>query len=144
MAETHVEEHVDDGAPDSDDVVIEHPGREAVRRASEGRPLEPEAVDDATAWFLSDEEEEETEDMQLNIGSAEQPHWINWTIRSVDADVLRRIQRSGQSRAQRRRGAAVTGADVDAQEANARIVVEGTIKPNLARDRRQEGRARVG
>jgi Phage XkdN-like tail assembly chaperone protein, TAC len=139
MAETPVEEHVHDGAPDPDDVVIEHPGKEAVRRASEGRTLEPDAVDDATAWFLSDEEEEDTELVQLNIGSAEEPRWINWTIRSVDAEVLRRIQRSGQNRAQRRRGGAMAVPDVDPQEANVRIVVEGTVKPNLAEIARKKG-----
>lgn len=130
MAETPVEEHVRDDAPDPDDVVVEHPGREAVRLASEGRTLEPEAVDEATAWFLSDEEEDETQDVRLNIGTPEEPRWINWTIRSVDAEVLRRIQRSGQNRSQRRRGA-IAGGDVDVQEANVRIVVEGTVKPDL-------------
>jgi hypothetical protein len=139
MADTPVEEHVRDGAPDSDDVVIEHPGKEAVRLASEGRPLEPDAVDEATAWFLSDEEEEETEVVQLNIGSTEEPRWINWTIRSVDAEVLRRIQRAGQSRAQRRRGGGMLAADVDMQDANARIVVEGTVKPNLAEIAHKKG-----
>jgi hypothetical protein len=139
MADTPVEEHVDDGAPESDDVVIQHPGKEAVRLASEGRTLEPEAVDEATAWFLSDEEEEETELVQLNIGSAEEPRWINWTIRSVDAEVLRRIQRSGQSRAQRRRGGGMNVADVDMQEANVRIVVEGTVRPDLVQIAHKKG-----
>jgi Phage XkdN-like tail assembly chaperone protein, TAC len=137
MAETHVEEHE---APEPDEVRSVDPGREAVRRASQGATLSGEDVDAATEWFLTDEEEEDYEVVQLNIGSGDEPRWINWTVRSVDSEVLRRIQRQGQNRAQRRRGAR-TGAlpDVDPQEANARIVVEGTVHPDLADIARRKG-----
>lgn len=93
--------------------------------------MSAEQVDAATEWFLSDDEDPDTDYFEMNVGTPEEPRWIGWTIRSVDTEVLKRIRRQGENRSSRRRGGGVGLGDIDPQEANARIVLEGTITPDL-------------
>lgn len=102
-----------------------------IREAAAGHDMTRADVDAATEWFLSDEELPATRTIRINVGSADAQRWIPWTIRSVDSDVLRRIRTEGQNRAARRARQATGLSEVDPQEANARIVVEGTVAPDL-------------
>lgn len=112
---------------------------ELIRATAEGRTLSPDEVDAATEWFLTDEEAPETDNFELNVGSPDNPRWIGWTIRAVDQEVLKRIRREGEQRTGRRSRAAGAIPDIDPQEANARIVVEGTVTPDLAEIARRKG-----
>lgn len=111
----------------------ERSSSDLIRTAAAGQSMTPDEVDAATEWFLSDEDTPDTKTIEINVGSADAQRWVAWVIRSVDGDVLKRIRAEGQNRAARRSRQATGMADVDPQEANARIVVEGTVHPNLDR-----------
>ena len=115
------------------------PGKEAVRAAAAGAKLTPEDQDAALEWFLSTdpEEDDEVTTIEINVGTADKPRFIPWTIRSIDLDVLRRIRRQAMSgnRAARRAG----GQEVDEIAANLRIILEGTVKPDIAAAARELG-----
>lgn len=113
--------------------------RDAVRAASilgtgdAKGTLPPEAQQDALEWFLSDEEMPMNKTINVNIGTPDSPRLVAWTIKAIDGEQIkhaRKMAEEGGSRASRRRqtGAVV---EVDAQEANARIVVAGTEYPDL-------------
>lgn len=97
---------------------------------------------DALDWLLSDEADDpvevSTSDLRINVGTPNTPRWVDWTIRNVDRDTLKTIQRSqqGATRAQRRGFAPV---DVDADAASLRIIVRGTVKPDLREAAERKG-----
>lgn len=105
---------------------------ELIQAAAKGEKLSPEEIVDATEWLLTDTPLEDfTHELRINVGSARTEKWIDWLIRPVDLDTLRRIRKAaqGQTRAAQRR--AQTTGELDEVEANVRIVVEGTVEPNL-------------
>lgn len=109
-------------------------GPELIRTAAERKgaeSLSKQEVVDATEWLLTDTPDDYTYEFEINVGTPRVPKWTNWTIRPVDLDTLRRIRKaaSGQTRSAQRRAQA-TG-DLDEVEANVRIVVEGTVEPDL-------------
>jgi hypothetical protein len=101
-----------------------------VKQAAAQKRLDAEEQSIALDWFLSDEpdgSESQTRTIEINVGSPTQEKWIPWEIRAVDLDTLRRIRRQAMgNRAQRR-----TGGEIDEVAANLRIVVEGTVTPDL-------------
>lgn len=103
---------------------------EAVDAAAEAGAMTREEHDAATAWFLSDDPDDEgelTRTIEINVGGDEEKH-IPWTIRAIDLDSLRRIRRSiSGTRAQRRQGG-----ELDEVAANLKIVIEGTVNPDIA------------
>ena len=112
-------------------------GRAAIRKLADDRTVTADEADAATEWFLADEEPADTDTFELNVGSPDVPRWISWTVRAVDQEVLRRLTRDG-GRATRRRGQSGVP-DIDPQEANAKIVVEATVAPDLAEIARVKG-----
>jgi hypothetical protein len=114
------------------------PGTTAVREAAAGHVTEHN-IDSATEWFLSDEPLVSQKNVEINVGTDEAKRWITWTITSVDGEVLKRIRREGESGGNRRQRRAGGASEIDPQEANARIVVEGTISPDLAEVARRKG-----
>lgn len=118
--------------PDGKEDGGDSPG-DLVRRAASGDKTVKAMSDgerhDAMQWFLSTDSVDISHTFQINVGSVESKHWIDWTVGPVDLDQLRRIrqQSSGSSRAQRRSGSG----DFDEVQANLQIVVEGTLKPDL-------------
>jgi len=105
-------------------------GADLIGAAATGKKLSPKETEDALEWFLSNEDQDFTQELSLNVGSPAKPKWINWEIKTVDLDTLRRIRRQSQagSRAQRRGAQA---GEIDEVEANLRIVLEGTASPDL-------------
>lgn len=138
MAITHTPANPKGGVMDraKDSAVVAEEGDEvrrlpeAVEAVSTGR-ADAEQADEALAWLLSDEGGDGsfiTKVLELNIAGGSAERWIKWTIRSVDRDVLRSIQRAAAgNRSQRRQG----NTDPDAGEANLRIVANATIAPDL-------------
>lgn len=112
--------------------------RDLIRRAAgpngdgKGSDLELEEQMTALDWFLSDAPVAVEYTFDINIGNPRDQQWVSWTIRAVDVDVLKRIRKEaeGPRRARRARqpGDAI---EVDQQEMAARIVVAGTIDPDL-------------
>jgi hypothetical protein len=105
-------------------------GGELIQAAGKNEKLSEAEIADATEWLLSSDPEDFTHEIEINVGTPKKAKWINWEIKPVDLDTLRRIRKAateGSTRAQRR---AATG-DLDEVEANLRIVVEGTVTPNL-------------
>lgn len=124
----------DDAEPREGDELLEAAARIGSNDKSRETLSEDEQAD-ALEWFLSPESEDVTDDIELNVGTARKPKWIKWTIQTVDRDELRRIRRQSReqgNRRERRRAAAIgQGTELDADAANLRIVVEGTVYPDL-------------
>jgi len=118
---------------DAPEVPKEPTPRDLVAEAAKAKGRSDELTADeqsaALDWFLSDvaDDEEVTKALELNVGTADDPRWITWVIRPVDLDTLRRIQRSAQGNRQQRRA----GGAADEVAANARIIVEGTVDPDV-------------
>jgi hypothetical protein len=111
-------------------------GGELIAAAAKGQKLtEPEKVD-ALEWFLSDSAESFTHIIELNVGNPKKPKWIEWEVKPVDLDTLRRIRKQAASKQQGRRGAA---GELDEVEANLRIVVEATVEPDIRAVAKQKG-----
>lgn len=99
--------------------------------------LNAEEQVDALEWFLSDVSEDLTDDIQINVGTGRTPKWLTWTIKPVDLDKLRRIRRQSSQGNRRSR---ITGQpNLDADNANLRIVIEGTVYPDLHAASKQIG-----
>lgn len=109
-----------------------------VSAAAANKKLSPKQAQDALEWFLSDEDQDFTTELNLNVGSPANPKWVKWEIKTVDMDTLRRIRRQSQagSRAQRRGAQA---GEIDEVEANLRIVLEGTVSPDIYAAAKQKG-----
>lgn len=98
-------------------------------------PVDGPVEDAALKWFLDDDETVFTRDLTLNIGTDENPRKIPWTIQSLDADTIKRLNNeSAGNRAQRRNGGVP-----DPDAASRRIVAAGTVHPNLKAIARQKG-----
>jgi hypothetical protein len=108
-----------------------------VAAASQGGKLSNEEQSSALQWFLSDEPdagEVATRELELNVGSSDEPRWIAWVIRPIDESVIRAARREANGpRAQRR-----TGGEGDEARGQARIVVAGTVTPDLVAAAKQQ------
>lgn len=93
------------------------------------------AEDAALKWFLDDDEPEYQRTFTLNIGTDEAPRKILWTIRSLDVDTIRRLNRESEGNRANRRG----GGAPDPDAASRRIVAAGTVSPDLAEIAAQKG-----
>jgi hypothetical protein len=106
----------------------------AVATAAETSPqdLDPATAADATAWFLSDEvEENASATLPVNVAAAGAPErWVNFKISVVDRDRIRDL----------RRESTITKPDgteqIDEMEANLKIAVEGLLDPDIKGDPR--------
>jgi hypothetical protein len=105
-------------------------GAEAVRAAAKNGKLSPEQENAAVEWFLSDSEPIEKV-IEFNVGTENEPRWIPWTVQPVDLEVLRRIRKNSQTTRR--------GEGMDEVEANLKIVVAGTLNPDLRDMARQRG-----
>lgn len=99
---------------------------------------------DAMDWLLSTGEDEQpiaTQVWELNVGTDEQPRLIEWTIRPVDTDTItllrqRGRQEAGMNREMRRAG---LESEIDMGTLNLRLIVAGTVYPNLQAAAEQKG-----
>lgn len=116
--------------------------REAVRLAADigsgqikGGELTSDAQARAIDWFLSDEEIPMSRTLDVNIGTPDRRYVIPWTITAISGEQIkqaRKLSEEGGTRAAiaraRRSG---TPPEVDSQEANARILVAGSVEPDF-------------
>ena len=101
-------------------------------------PVSESEATSALEWFLSedpDEEIEPTHVLELNVGVGDNPKWVRWTVRPIDTDELRRIQRT--TSALRRRGRQDDLA-ID-QLGNLKIIIAGSVDPDVEEVARQQG-----
>lgn len=96
---------------------------EAVQAAARKQSLDDKNQGAALEWFLSSEADDPTKAIQVDVGVGEE-RWIDWTIRPIDLDALRRIRRLATVGPRGRQ-------EVDDAQANLRIVVDGTVDPDL-------------
>lgn len=120
-----------DGDGPADEAAEPRSGAELIRAAADGKELTNEERVDALDWFMGDDESAFTHAIEVNVGTPKKAKWLTWEIRPVDLDTLKRIREKSQggTRQQRRRSQA-TG-EIDEVEANIRIVIEGTVAPDL-------------
>ena len=113
-------------------------GEESVDKAAAGKAQTPQEHSAALEWLLSDEPDAEGEyehTIEVNVGTADKERFIEWTIRPVDLDELRRIRRQATgSRAARRAGAD----GFDEVAGNLRVVIAGTVEPDLVAAAREQ------
>jgi hypothetical protein len=97
---------------------------------AKGKQELPGDVEDAAlAWFLDDDEPEFTRTLELNVGTDDDPKWIPWTIRALDADEIRRLNKASEGNRAGRRGQ--IGNERDPDMASRRIVAAATVNPDL-------------
>ena len=106
---------------------------EAVKAAADSK--NPERLDPATQqsaldWFLSSEpiggKGGDITVVRLNVGSEDDPRWIEWKLRPIELDALRAIRkRAANTREARRTG------NIDEFRVNLEIVTAATVEPNL-------------
>lgn len=123
--------------------------REALVAASQngqgvkGAPtLTAEGQSLAVEWFLSNEEIPAEKTLDVNVGARTVP----WTIKAIDADALKQARKMSEegSRTQKRaRAQSGVAAEVDQAENNARVVIAGTVDPDL-RKLAAEMQAKIG
>lgn len=88
----------------------------------------PEAtVSSALAWFMEDEEFVHQGTKQLNVGTEDQPRWIEWTYRSLTGAEIDGVNRASTPA----RGARRQGAERNIDEVQRRIVALATVDPDL-------------
>lgn len=107
-------------------------GPELIKALAGDEKVTEGEVINATDWFLSDDTDLSfTHKIQINVGPPNKEIWIEWEIQAVDLDTLKKIRKSAQggTKAEKRRNQA--SGELDEVEANIRIVVEGTIAPDL-------------
>lgn len=116
-----------DGAADS-----EKEGAEAVKAAAAAKgksveKLDPTTQQNALDWFISSEPiGGETTSVRLNVGTEDEPRWIEWKLRAIELDALRTIRkRAANSREARRTG------NIDEFRVNLEIVAAATVEPDL-------------
>lgn len=101
------------------------PKADAVREVVEAKnpkDLDPEVVQDATDWFLADDEEEVAEhSFEINVG-VNKPRWVRWTVRAIDRDRIRDLRNSTMNRQARR-----SGREADDMRVNLLIATEGSV-----------------
>ena len=91
-----------------------------------------------TEWLLADESEVLTLKLKLRVGGTDaDPKIIPWIIRAVGIDVIRSAEREAAGNRQQRRN----GEGYDELKANLRVVVEGTVQPDLKAAARAKGLA---
>lgn len=101
------------------DAVLDALGRE--------KPISESEAASALEWFLSEDPEEETHNIELNVGLGDKERWITWTVRPIDTDELRRIQRTTAALRRRNKQDDV-GVD---QLGNVKIVIAGSVEPDI-------------
>jgi hypothetical protein len=112
---------------------------EVLEALAQDRGVTPSEAENATAWFLDeepDEEEDQTHTIELNVGVGDETRWISWVVRPVDSDDLRRINR--QTLALRRRGRQDDLA-ID-QLGNLKVIVAGSVDPDIETIAQQKGK----
>ncbi len=120
----------EDGKP------VPEPAHRVVQRAARGEldKDEAEAIEDAADWLLeaAATDPDILHDLKINVGSRAKPRYVVWTIRAVPGPTIRKLreQAGGGNRAMRRAGLAMPDANA-LFEANTKLVVLGTAKPDL-------------
>jgi hypothetical protein len=147
MATTPTEETA---APETEPEAAAPPARtrrEAVKVAADlatgaqkNGELTEAAAESALEWFMGEEELPVEKVIDVNIGTPDAPRTLAWTITSIGSDKIeqsRKLAQKGGNRASRR--LTTQAPEIDEVEANARIVVAGTIDPDLREAARRKG-----
>ena len=103
------------------------------------RPINQAEASSALEWFLAEDpevDEDQTHEIELNVGVGNQEKWITWIVRPIDSDELRRIQR--QTANLRRRGRQDDLA-VD-QLGNLKVIITGSVEPDIQAIADQKGK----
>lgn len=119
-------------------------GRDLIEQvaAEKGEPVGPVGQQKALDWFLADEEDDITKTLRLNVGGPvdedgsaidlrKPPVWIDWIIRPVDLDEIKRIRRQSQDPKSRRQQRLRGPGETDDNQFNLGLVVTATIEPDL-------------
>jgi Phage XkdN-like tail assembly chaperone protein, TAC len=109
---------------------------ERVAQTEEKGDLPVEEQIEALDYLLAAFDREEapiTDRLRVNVGSPQHPKFINWEISSLPGSSIRKIREQAVSlRGMRRTGGGSLASQAEALfMANVRIVVEGTMTPNI-------------
>lgn len=97
---------------------------------------DPDAQSSALRWFLKAEEIPATIELDVNVGTPHEKEIITWTLKAIDSDTLKKARKmaeeggSGRAALRRARQSGATP-EIDGAEANARILVAGSVDPDF-------------
>lgn len=129
---------VDEQVQGEDDLRHEEgsPG-DAMMAASQGARLSDKGQNEALSWFLSADPSDlgargdGTYTFEVNVALAPEKRYIPWTVRVVGADRIRELRRAGENRNARRQRQMGVIPDADDGQFELRVIVEGTVNPDL-------------
>lgn len=104
-----------------------------IAKAEEPGSMAAETVISGTAWFLGDDEPDETawEEFDLNVsGDPNNPKWVRFKIESIDRDLLQQITRDAINKD--------TGEE-DSVLSNEYVAIQGLISPDLGDEAQWHG-----
>lgn len=93
-------------------------------------PSEDQQID-ALDYFLAADTPDEGGVLRVDVGVPGDPKVIYWRIKAVDSETLRMIRQTSQGNRRMRRSRVPGEPEIDNQEANARIVVAGSVYPDF-------------
>lgn len=138
------ERHGGDGAATS-----ERDGQSLVEQAAQSlggaKRLDQQQRTDAMAWLLADDDEDmRTETWEFNVGTDDNPTWVEWQVGPIDADTMKELrararQAGSQNRQQRRQRTADGEDNFDVTLFNLLMVAHSTVSPNLGEVAAQRG-----
>jgi hypothetical protein len=126
---------------DSDVLIVDDDALEAREAAASGNASEDD-WDSVTEWLLGDTVEAMTRKLSIRVGGTDdEPRMMPWIIKAIPIDVIRMAERdaTGNQQGQQRRRRPAGAPRYDELKANLRVIVEGTVKPDLKQAAQEAG-----
>lgn len=123
------------------------PERAAIRRAADGEINERDAAaqEDALQALLKNVQDAEVEGgsveqtLKVNLGTSTKPRIVMWTITNVQGRLIRKLTADAEEMARRQNPDSGAAAAAAGFEANKKIVVEGSVNPDLKAGAKRAG-----
>lgn len=99
-------------------------------------------VQDALAYLLdafhNDEGQVVERVLRVNVGTPNNPEIIRWVVKNIPGPKIRQIREDAEEKARRTKGSSGATAGF---EGNVRVVIEGTVEPDIKKGAREIGLA---
>lgn len=112
---------------------------QALKRVADGHEVTDSQQMSALEWLLSDDPDVGrigTRTLRINVRSEDSPLEVDWTVRAIDGDELRRIANESNSPRARRREAS---GGQDELDYHCRVIAAATVVPNIRDAMKQMG-----
>jgi hypothetical protein len=117
---------------------LPRPGPELIREAAQdAEAMSDKDQADAAAWLMADDPSVAPVPQRtytINVGTDDVPRKVRWTLRALDGDELRRLNRQDRGPVSR-----ADAQDADDMETHARVVVAASVEPDVTALARSKG-----